>query len=574
MARMRPELREEQLELLSSRAEAKFYRACRDQLPDEVTVIHSASWIYKDGRGKLREGEADFTIALPDGGLFAIEVKGGGVSFDATTACWSSIDHHGVAHEIKDPFRQAQGEKYALLDQITGDPKWRNWTGQRVILGHCVMFPDLDNVQLLVSSDRPRQIIGGRAELQDLARWLSSVNAFYTESNTQPLGKKGVQLVEDILCTSVDVLPLLRSVLDDGERVRIRLTERQAKILRTIGVRKRAVISGGAGTGKTLIAVEKARKLAADNARVLLLCYNRPLADVLALSLTDVPQVEVMGFHQFCDRRRQLAYEATGRDLYREAEEAFPGDDQTTRFECQMPYALALSCEILTDDVYDAVIVDEAQDFSDEYWFSIEELLKDPKEGVLYLFYDPNQALYKRHANLPVAEEPFYLTINCRNTAPVHEKAYAFYNGEPVDSPELPGPEVEFETAELDEEQAKLIFTRCQRLLQEGKVSPENIVVLLAKAPKLGLFERLNQWILPGGVKWSLEQRIRNTIFVDTVNRFKGLEAPIVILWIGSESLLRENHETLYVGISRAKHLLHVVGGSDVKAFLSVRPRE
>jgi hypothetical protein len=43
-----------------------------------------------------------------------------------------------------------------------------------------------------------------------------------------------------------------------------------------------------------------------------------------------------------------------------------------------------------------------------------------------------NQALYKRHASLPVKEDPFYLTANCRNTAPVHEKAYAFYKGEPV----------------------------------------------------------------------------------------------------------------------------------------------
>jgi hypothetical protein len=572
MATMRPELSEERLNQLESSAEAIFYRACRDQLPDAVLVMHSTSWTYRDSKGKLREGEADFTVALPAGGLLAVEVKGGRISFDARTGCWTSTNKHGVTNEIKNPFRQAQSEKYALRDQVMGNPKWRAWPGERVILGHCVMFPNLDNVLALSSPERPAQIIGGRTELDNLPTWLSKVSQYFTTDDTQPLGSKGVQLVEDILCTSIDVRPLLRSVLDDAERDRIRLTERQAKILRTIGGRKRAVIAGGAGTGKTLIAVEKARQLAAEGARVLLLCYNRPLADVLALSLVDTPKIEVMGFHQLCDRRRQLAYELTKRDIYAEAEQAYPGNDNKNKFECQMPFALALSGEVLKDDIYDAVIVDEAQDFSDEYWFSIEDLLKDPKQSVLYLFYDPNQALYKRHANLPVAEDPFFLTANCRNTAPVHEKAYVYYKGEPVDSPELVGPDIVIDVADSDEDQARLIFEQCQRLLRDEKVSSEDIVVLLAKGPKLNLFERLRRWTLPNGVGWSLENRKSHSVFVDTVSRFKGLEAPIVIIWIGAESLTLENRETLYVGMSRAKHLLHIVGGDDVSAFLSSPP--
>ena len=69
----------------------------------------------------------------------------------------------------------------------------------------------------------------------------------------------------------------------------------------------------------------------------------------------------------------------------------------------------------------------------------------------------------------------------------------------------------------------------------------------------------------------SLENRVPNTVFVDPVSRFKGLEAHVV-MWIGAESLTPENRETLYVGISRAKHLLHIVGGNDVSAFLSSPP--
>ncbi|CAG9234820.1 nuclease-related domain-containing DEAD/DEAH box helicase [Burkholderia vietnamiensis] len=569
MATMRPELTEERLQELSSRAEAKFYRACRDQLPDDVLVIHSASWTYRDRGGLLREGEADFTIAFPSAGILAIEVKGGGVSFDGTSGEWFSIDRAGDRNEIKDPFKQAKNEKFALLDQLKGHRKWRAWKGTRMVIGECVMLPDVDNAKSLAASGRPIEIIGGRSEMGNVAAWLAGVNAFWAAAGTQPLGEDGVKLVEDILCASVSVRPPLRSVLDEAEQERIRLTDAQAKILRTIGGRKRAVIAGGAGTGKTLIAVEKARQLAADNERILLLCYNRPLADLLAQSLAGVPKIEVMGFHQLCDRRRALVLERTKRDLYEEAKEAYPGNDAKTRFEVQMPFALALSSEVLTDDLYDSVVVDEAQDFSDEYWFSIEDLLKDKHYGTLFLFSDPNQALYKRHAQLPVKEDPFYLTVNCRNTAPVHEKAYAFYKGEPVDLPELHGPDVVFETAASVDEQAALIVSRCKQLLQGEKVAPSDIAVLLAKTPKQALFDRLSRTTLPGGVGWSLENRARNAIFVDTVSRFKGLEAPIVILWIGSESLTEESRETLYVGLSRAKHLLHVVGDETVKSFFT-----
>ena len=89
MAIMRPILSEEQLRALPSQGEARFYRACRDQLPNDVLVIHSASWAYRDKLHQLREGEADFTLAFPNAGLLTVEVKGGGVAVDATTGTWS-----------------------------------------------------------------------------------------------------------------------------------------------------------------------------------------------------------------------------------------------------------------------------------------------------------------------------------------------------------------------------------------------------------------------------------------------------------------------------------------------------
>lgn len=57
----------------------------------------------------------------------------------------------------------------------------------------------------------------------------------------------------------------------------------------------------------------------------------------------------------------------------------------------------------------------------------------------MYIFIDENQALYRKHANLPVMDEPYRLLANCRNTIPIHRAGYAFYKGDAIEDPDLPG---------------------------------------------------------------------------------------------------------------------------------------
>lgn len=567
MARMIPELTQDQLREIPSRAEVRFYEECRRQLPADVLVIYSTTWLYRDTRGQLREGEGDFAIVDPRSGVFAIELKGGGVSVDGTTGRWVSIDRHGARHEIKDPFRQASKERYALRDQLSGHALWRRWRGTRLLLGHAVMLPDIHDVNPLVGPDRARPLIGIDDNMRDLTTWFAQVVAFWQSVDATPLGGQGVQLVEDILCRSVEVRPALRSLLDDAEATRLRLTNNQAKVLRILGGRNRAVISGGAGTGKTLIAVEKARQLADSFPSVLLLCYNRALADALAAGVADQPRILVLTFHQLCERRIAAARASTGQDLLLEAQAAYPGTGNKHLFDVQMPYAMALSNEVL-DEKFDALVVDEAQDFNDDYWFSVEELLRNSEEGPLYIFIDENQALYRRHTNLPVKEEAYHLTANCRNTAPIHRVGYVYYTGAAVDEPELPGREVNRVGVEGDTAQADAIASTVRDLLAEG-VRPEDITLLLAKQPKARLYALIQTHRLPGGTTWSIESSGRpNTVVVDTVGRFKGLESPAVILWLGDETVAREEWEMVYVGTTRAKSLLYLVSSQRALAAL------
>lgn len=571
MARMIPTLSEEQLDAFKSRAEARFYEACRDQLPDDVAVIYSANWIYRDSRGRLKEGEADFTILFPQTGIFAVEVKGGGVSFDAPSGKWHSVDRHGQRNEIKDPFKQASSERHALLDQLTGHPDWRQWTGKRLTLGHAVMLPDITDATPLLGPDRKREIVGVNGDIPALAQWLDRVQKFWKQPEDDALGTKGVRLIEDILCKSIDVRPVLRSAIDDAERQRLRLTANQAKILRTIGGRRRAVVSGGAGTGKTVLAVEKARQLTQANQNVLLLCYNRPLADSLAFGLRDEPKIQVLSYHQLCDRRIRQVLQESGKNLLDEAIEAYPGNSEQHHFDVQMPYALALSADVL-EEKYDAVVVDEAQDFSDEYWLGVEMLLRDQGEGYLYIFIDENQALYPRRGKLPVEDEPFYLTSNCRNTAPIHEVGYAFYEGEPIDAPELPGPDVSRTAAVGNEAQADAVTRRVHQWVNVEGLRPEDVTVLVAKRPKAMLYDLLEKRGGDEGINWAIETHGRKqSVLVDTVARFKGLEAQAVVLWLGDEVVDEEQWETVYVGATRAKSLLAIVGSQ--KTLKALRDR-
>lgn len=565
---MIPMLNGEQLLDLQSRAEARFYQACRDQLPADFLIIYSAAWLYRDGRGRITEGEADFTLVSPTLGILVVEVKGGGVKFEPSTGLWHSVDRNGQANLIKDPFKQAQRERHALAYQITGHASWRQFGGSQFRLGHAVVFPDINDANPLLGPDRQRDFIGINADLTDVPRWVARVMQFWQRPTDTVLGGRGARVVEDILCSPIDVRAVLRVSVEQVEERRIRLTAEQAKVLRTLGGRRRAVVSGGAGTGKTLLAVEKAKQLAAEGLSVLLLCYNRPLADSLAHGLRGTPLITAQSFHQFCDQRARMAITA-GRDVIQEARNAYPGAAEQHYFDTQLPFALALSSEVL-DEKFDALVIDEAQDFSEEYWFGIEMLLRDQASGQLYIFIDENQTIYPRKGTLPVDDEPYHLTSNCRNTAPIHEAGYRFYKGKAVDVPDLHGLEVTWSASDPVDAQADAVCRRVHQWVAVEGLDAHDVAVLIAKRPKGYCYELLQPRLDTAGVRWVNETHgVAGAVLLDTFSRFKGLEAQAVVLWLGDEVVDEEAWETVYVGVTRAKSLLAVVGTT--KALKAVR---
>lgn len=545
-----------------SPAERQLYDSFRAGLSDDFLVLHSVKWIGKPRGAGPRDGEVDFLICHPRYGLLVIEVKGGGVVLDYVTGRFVSIDRHRNEHEIKNPFEQAMKGKFAILEKLKESPFWQKLNLGRIAMGHAAFFPDVDRVDELVGPDAPLEIIGGRRDLTSISQWVERAYAYWvgpvSQGRFSELGADGVTTVRRILARVTTTRPLISARLVQEEQIRIELTERQAAILDLLSRQRRVMVAGGAGTGKTLIARAKAVRAAEEGLKTLLVCYNRGLADHLREQCKDIEGLDVATFHQLCKRWIDKAKSELGRDLIAEARHDYPSGSE---FDHHQPIALANAIDAF-GPCYDAIVVDEAQDFGDEFWMPIELMLSDHADGLLYVFLDENQDIYGRSAAIPIEGEPMLLDKNCRNTTAIHAAAYRYYRGSKIEAPRIAGADVELLTASDIARQAHAISVLITRMVAVEGVAPHDIGVLLCDGRARSSFERaLAATAIPKTARWGhLEGYGPGSITVDTVAKFKGLERPIIILWGLDACDPVSDREMLYVGMSRAKSLLFLCG--------------
>jgi hypothetical protein len=185
-----------------------------------------------------------------------------------------------------------------------------------------------------------------------------------------------------------------------------RLTADQHRVIKLLKRTKQALITGSAGSGKTLVAAEKAIRVSADGGEALFVCHNPLLADWVS-ELTAGSGVRVRAFE---DLVAELAGN-TGQ----------LSDADWTSYSQPTPDVLGRALERLrdADGAVDAVIVDEGQDFDSDWWPLIEACLKDA--GTLYIFLDDRQALLPHRGDYPIAGEPLDLSRNCRNAGRVYD---------------------------------------------------------------------------------------------------------------------------------------------------------
>ena len=282
-------------------AERDVYTALQAQLDDGHLVFYSVAWLAKSKGEGARDGEVDFVVANPQKGILLLEVKGGQVCRDGVSGRWVSIDHSHHEHAIHDPFEQVRVSKHALLQKLAEHPAiGRAW----VALGHGVVLPASHDPHRPLTPDGPREIT---VFAEDMAHVADRVARMFDYWNGEMGGSLRptpllVSTLKDMLAPSFHLRQPLGEVLADEDRELLRLTEDQFDVLDMLSRQRRVAVSGGAGTGKTVLALEKARRLAAEGCRVLFTCFNKPLAEFLRRSAGAVERLEIANFHEFCWR--------------------------------------------------------------------------------------------------------------------------------------------------------------------------------------------------------------------------------------------------------------------------------
>ncbi len=525
---------------VKSKAEIKVFERLRDQLSEEWNAFHSAAWVARDHADGSKDGEIDFVLCHPDEGIICLEVKGGGI--ECQHGEWHRIVG-GKRERMKDPFTQAVDHTYALRRKIAEVDGWKR---RKLLIAHALAFPDISVHELVMGPDAPPEIVIDRHGVDDIAPAIERVLAYHRGSRDKRElpGEDGASMLRALLAPELRIeVPMAAAFLDEEEAL-VTLTHEQAALLTRFGRDRRMVVTGCAGSGKTMLAIEQAKRIAAQGKDVLFVCFNRALLEHLRRKERK-SGIDFFTFHGLCSR---LAHQS-GVEL-----PSYPAGEAPPEFFTEdLPLALEEAGEQL-GAMYDAIYVDEAQDLENSWLEALISLLRDPDEDPVWLFMDDNQRVYEAKLDVPREFRPFDLTVNCRNTQAIHREVMKKYKGEVV--AEVRGPEgrpVElFKTADQPKTVAGLISEICGK----GEVPPQDVVVLSAH----GFDNSKARQAGAGPYEYVKEPKpVGKEVRFSSIRGFKGLESPVVILCELEDLDETSRDKQLYVGLSRARNHCVVV---------------
>ena len=541
---------------MANDTERRVWTALVDQLGDGDLVI--AGQRVTD---RLKDHEIDFVVAIEGAGIVCVEVKGGEVTHNGQA--WLQRLHSGQIKTI-DPVRQVRQGRYALRDFIEKDPRW---TQGRVRWNHVVVLPNSQFAPDFALADCPRWMVIDRDDFPNMVALIRDI-AHQQEEELPLLTATGIDELRTALGgRGLPQRDVVARALENEDAADI-LTDRQAVILDAIQLLTRVEIRGGAGSGKTFMAIEQARRLANRGQRVALLCYSHGLASYLK-RITST-----------WSRRQQPGYVGEFHALGI-AWGAAEGPAESERnaaaaqfFEHDLPAQMLELANGLPDGHrFDSVVIDEAQDFADSWWEPLLAAMRDPETGGIYVFSDEGQRVFDRKGTPPIPLVPLILEQNIRNTRQIG-RAFEPLVDHPMRLLGADGPDVRFVPCTRDNA-FDVGDDQIEALLNDGW-RPEDVALLTTGSRHPEQIARQSE----GNAAywdsfWDAEQ-----VFYGHVLGFKGLERRAVVLIVNDKSVFERSPERLYVGLSRARDQLVVcadpafiaeVGGRDLVRRLGIK---
>jgi len=535
----------------NSDAEKAVFKYFDKEAPADWIVLHS---FRLPEHYEVVFGESDFIVIAPNLGVFILEVKGGGVGYDGTY--WRFINRkHEITEKTRGPFEQARSGMF-VVEKIIKNILGSTFERMRILYGYGVIFTDEYNFPVnSITEDEPWRLIQNNVP-KDYTEFIKRLEKNFRKelqslNKRQPrsISKEEAEAISKALRPEIGLVPPLKSFIENSEDDVIALTQKQYECLIDVEMNNHVVVQGGAGTGKTVLALEDARRTAEQNKRVLFLCFNVNLAKELKQRINN-DLIELHSFHSY---------------LMKICKDNLDGTDTNNDdfFSTVLP---SIACNVLDNSdfkKFDKLIVDECQDLcTKEYLECFDRLLDGGLVEGRFSFYGDfaRQAIYNKSSSLDLLQEKALfishkrLTVNCRNTKNIgnelinvtgyEDKYYLLtISGEPVEY---------FSWASADDEK-QLLKQTIKELNKRGILS-KNIMVLSPRTREKSIINEYDKDKTVIGNYCDDPQSYFARF--STVQAFKGLESEVVIL-VDVESY--DDSRLMYVGFSRARSKMIVL---------------
>ena len=528
MARIFPEL---ETNFNGSYGEKQVFDAFKN-LPDDWYIFHSIKWSERRKTGYVTWGEADFIVLNKRFGMLVLEIKSGIISCKDGIFRQKRIDT-GEEFNIS-PFEQADRSKYKIRGELS-----KHNLSRDCFVDKAVWFPsvddDLNGIDLPL--DYKRELILTSKDLDTPLESLEKIFNYYGAAQFTSLSDDDFNRIIDILIPEFNLIPAFGLRKNElGFRVD-QLTQEQQKILDFIDDQDNVAISGSAGTGKTFIALERARRICSDDKKVLFLCYNRQLRDYLSDNFYD-ENIKYYTVHQLLHEQGMLV-----------------SLDETLSLDLLDNFSFI-------DLDYKYCVIDEAQDFDNGILRKLTVIAQ--KEDVkVTIFYDKNQLVIKDELPEIINEFDCKLTLknNCRNTLHILEAC-----NNSIDLPPNPShlsaigtmPELHYSPDTNNVKEA--IADKIKELKKSG-YGLDDITILTMTTEEKSLLA--GDYSI-AGYKIS-DKNDQSGIHFTTARKFKGLESNcVIIVDFDIKQINDQGYKLLfYVATSRAKQNLDVFAVAD-----------
>ena len=524
-------------------SELKVYELL-SELSDEFTIFHSVRWAKYWNRWRTTWRENDFLIFNKKFGALVLEVKGGDIVCHGNV--FTQINSMtGEQNELNpdkrnDPMSQAIDGIYHyrnLLDEITPGLSDRFPIEAAVWFSSCEIGDNIDNFPL-----RYREAKGailGNESFSEGVNAIYKIFDFYGSQYKVNISDEEYDSIINIIASDFDLISESSMTNEELEYKFLKLTNEQLGLLDYISEQETATIQGVAGTGKTLIAKEAAKRFGMEGRKVLFLCFNRYLFKYLQ-NKYELENVTFYNLHSFIAKYR-------------------PGSDTST-IEKRKNELNKIDYSLIE---YDDIIIDEGQDFvNDEIIYFKNYITK--KKGHFYIFYDKNQLLTTSSVPQWIQESECKLKLckNCRNTYDIAVTSYNILDieADKNHSMKIKGiqPTISFTDGNISEKVNKLI----DHYFENEAYELSDIVILSLKT--------LENTALQDAVKYRVvyNEKEDGAILLTTSSKFKGLESKVVIVIDIDKSSFAEDQcrRNFYVACSRASQRLSLIvdGNKDV----------